>query len=79
MDGEDHVGRYRLVHEHKFIVTIITIHIIIGCTVMRFIKYFFFHFSHGHLSLAKYLIEDLKCSPTCTDADGRTPLHEACR
>ena len=25
MDGEDHVGRYRLVHEHKFIVTIITI------------------------------------------------------
>ena len=22
VDGEDHVGRYRLVHEHKFIVTI---------------------------------------------------------
>ena len=25
MDGEDHVGRYRLVHKHKFVVTIITI------------------------------------------------------
>ena len=25
MDGEDHVGRYKLVHKHKFVVTIITI------------------------------------------------------
>ena len=25
MDGEDHVDRYRLVHKHKFVVTIITI------------------------------------------------------
>ena len=29
-DGEDHVGRYRLVHEHKFAITIITI---MGCTI----------------------------------------------
>ena len=35
-------------------------------------------FRNGHLPLAKYLIEDLKCSPTCTDTDGRTPLHLAC-
>ena len=25
VDGEDHVGRYRLVYKHKFVITIITI------------------------------------------------------
>ena len=50
--------------------------------MMRFVKLYFtfiLDFRHGYLPLAKYLIEDVKCSPTCTDSLGRTPLHEACR
>ena len=79
-DGEDHVGRYRLVHKHKFAVTII---IIMGCTIYDVIYkttlFFILDFRNGHLPLAKYLIEDVKCSPTGTDTNGWTPLHEACR
>ena len=77
--GEDHVGRYRLVHKHKFAVTIITI---MGCTIYDVIYqttlFFILDFRNGHLPLAKYLIEDVKCSPTYTDTYGRTPLYEAC-
>ena len=42
------------------------------------VNYFFLDFRNGHLPLAKYLIEDLKCSPTCTSTYGETPLHLAC-
>ena len=64
--------------KHKFVIIIITIE----CTMMQFIKLYYtfiLGFRNGHLPLAKYLIEDLKCSPTCTSTRGHTPLHEACR
>ena len=37
VDGEDHVGRYRLVHKHKFIVTILVV-IKIICAGRAFAK-----------------------------------------
>ena len=39
MDGEDHVGRHRLVHKHKFVVTIITIINIINPQRMQLYSY----------------------------------------
>ena len=36
------------------------------------------NFRRGHLPTVKYLVEDQKCSTTCTATGGWTPLHEAC-
>ena len=33
----------------------------------------------GRLEVVKYLIEAQGCSADCTDKDGWTPLHYACR
>ena len=33
----------------------------------------------GHLHIAKYLIEEYKCDPTCKKNTGETPLHFACK
>ena len=43
---EDHVDRYRLVHEHKFVIIIIKTIIIMDCTVMWFIR-LYFTINHG--------------------------------
>ena len=50
MDGEDHVGRYRLVHEHKFIVTIITIINIINPQRMQLYNRFVCVYVYYHAS-----------------------------
>ena len=34
---------------------------------------------YGKLEVVKYLIEVQGCSTDCTDIDGSTPLHYACR
>ena len=40
---------------------------------------FLLHYREGDLEFVKYLITEWKCNPQCTDKDGRTPLHLACR
>ena len=40
---------------------------------------FFPTYRCGHLEVVKYLIEVQGCSTGCTDGDGKTPLHLACR
>ena len=34
---------------------------------------------YGHLDAVKYLVEEVKCDPNCTDLNQRFPLHDACQ
>ena len=69
---------YMHVHVNTNLLSLSSQYYGVYCDVI-YKTFFFFDFRNGHLPLAKYLIEDLKCSPTCTDTDGETPLHHACR